>query len=435
MRAVLIAAPLALALLHDPAPARANGCNTHTWISLHALDHLPDGALKGMLSRPELRAALINGSIFPDGGYVVDDDYGEMAHWEPFVQAYIEWMREEVPHPYDVGEAAEYVAFLLGLASHGMADQVFDSSFVETARIEDAAGWSEELFTSHDTATDVMLIAETGVNYLDTPVWVPANELEALYRERLGYEISAGTLDNSQELMHRLVLNYGTSQAENPNKVQDYRDQYPWTADNLMRDDAMGAPPCEGEVVAAYWLALWDRLHDESGPQNFVIATYPRDGSTGHPTDYTAPYAWLDVVFGAGIQEAQLDGHFAVVDSTGKSYELEVGTQWGSDEANLVKIKPLEDWAQDETFTLTVTPGLDFIDGYTMDEPFTMTFSTAAGDPGAPTSDPTPHVGEPDVGTVEDAGCCSASGGRSAAICVVLITPLACRRRRQSASR
>lgn len=421
----------AAALLVEPAPARANGCNTHTWISLHAIEHLPDGKLKEMLARPELRAAVINGSIFPDGGYVVDDAYGEMAHWEPFVQAYIEWMRDEVAHPYNAGAAAEYVAFLLGLASHGMADQVFDSSFVENARIEDAAGWSDELFSSHDTATDVMLVAETGVNYLDTPVWVPAAELEALYRDRLDHAVSAFQLDSSQELMHRLVLNYGTSEAMDPEAVQGYVEQYPWTADHLMRDDEIGAPPCEGEVVASYWLAIWDRLHDASGPQNFVIATYPRDGSVGHPTDYTSPYAWLNVVFGSGIREAQLDGRFTVTDSTGKSYELDVGTQWGASDANLVKIKPLEDWAQDETFTLTVSPGLDLIDGYTIDEPFTMTFSTTAGDPGAPTGDPTPHMGEPDVGEIADAGCCGADG-RGSVICVLLITPLACRRRRQA---
>lgn len=433
-----LAAVLAFALLVPaPRPARANGCNTHTWISLHALDHLPDGALKEMLSRPELRAALINGSIFPDGGYVVDDDYGEMAHWEPFVEAYLTWLREEAPRPFNVGDSAAYVAFLLGLASHGMADQVFDSSFVENARIQDAAGWSDELFTSHDTATDVMLVADQGVNYLDTPVWVPADELAALYEDHLGYTISAGTLDNSQELMHRLVLNYGVSTAMNPNKVADLEAQYPWTAEHLMSEDEVGAPPCEGEVVAAYWLALWDRLHDASTAQNDVIATYPRDGSAGHPTDYTAPSAWLNVVFGLGIREDQLDGHFAVTDSTGHAYELEVGTQWGSDDANLVKIKPLEDWAEDETFTLTVTPGLDFIDGTQMTEPFTMTFSTAEGDPGAPTSDPTPHVGEPDVGTVEDAGCCGAGGGGSA-VCVLLVVPLwrkragQCRRRRQA---
>jgi hypothetical protein len=430
VRHLAAAAVLALLVTAAPRPARANGCNTHSWISLHALEHLPDGDLKEMLSRPELRAALINGSVFPDGGYVVDDEYGEIAHWEPFVQAYIEWMREDVPHPFNVGDAAEYTAFLMGLASHGMADQVFDSSFVENARILDAANWSEDLFSSHDTATDVMLVAATGVNFLDTLVWVPTAEIEAIYRDRLGYTVAPGVLDNAQELMHRLVLNYGVSQAMNPDRVQAFNDQYPWTAEHLMGDHEIGAPPCEGEVVASYWLALWDRLHDESGPQNFVIATYPRDGSSGHATDYTSPYAWLDVVFGSGIQEAQLDGHFSVTDSTGKSYELEVGTQWGADQANLVKIKPLEDWAQDETFTVTVLPGLDFNDGDRMTDPLTFTFSTGPGDAGAPTGDPTPHVGEPDVGEVPAAGCCGAGGGGGGGtMLALLLAATACSRR------
>src|SRR5689334_4321102 len=111
---------LALAVLLIPGVAHANGNNTHAWISQHAVEHLPDGDLKELLSRPELQQALINGSVFPDGGYVIDDGYGEIAHWEPFVQAYVEWMQEEVPHPYNHGDAALYTAFLMGIASHGM---------------------------------------------------------------------------------------------------------------------------------------------------------------------------------------------------------------------------------------------------------------------------------------------------------------------------
>jgi hypothetical protein len=433
MRSAVIAAVLA-AITAVPDAARANGENTHVWISLHAIDHLPDGKLKQMLQRPELRATLINGSVFPDGGYIIKDDYGEMAHWEPFVQAYIEWMREEVPRPFDRGDAAEYATFLLGLASHGMADQVFDSSFVENARIEDAAGWSDELLSSHDTATDVMLVAATGVDFLDTPRWVPSAEIAAIYRDRLGYEIDPGALISAQELIYRLVINYGVYTAADPVKVAEVEAQYPWTAEHLMADDEVGAPPCEGAVVASYWLALWDRMHDASGEQNFVIATYPRDGSSGFATDHTSPYAQVLVVFGSGIQRTQLMDRFEVEDSTGKTYEVTADTQWGTSVGNLVKIRALEDWAPAETFTVTVKPGLDFIDGFRLEAPLTFSFSTAPGDPGAPTGDPTPHTGEPDVGSAPDAGCCSSGGGGAQAVLLAgLLAPLVRRRARAGA--
>jgi hypothetical protein len=431
MRWTLVAALAGSLIAAAPRVVRANGCNTHAWISLHAIDHLPDGRLKHMLSRPELRATLINGSVFPDGGYVIKDDYGEMAHWEPFVQAYIEWMRDDVRGPFDHGTAAEYATFLLGLASHGMADQVFDASFVENARIEDAAGWSDELLTSHDTATDVMLVAATGVDFLDNPPWVPADELTAIYRDRLGYAIHPADLEGAQDLMYRIVLNYGVSTAKNPEKLAELEAQYPWTAQHLMAETEVGAPPCEGAVVAAYWLAIWDRLHDVSGEQNFLIATYPRDGSKGYATDHTSPYAQLLVVFGSGIQRTQLADRFEVADSMGKSYELTADTQWGTAVGNVVKIRALEDWAPSETFTVTVKPGLDFVDGFRMEAPFQFTFSTAAGDPGLPTSDPTPHTGEPDVGDPPGGGCCSSSGAPTSSALLAMLLAIALRRKRR----
>jgi hypothetical protein len=120
-----------------------------------------------------------------------------------------------------------------------------------------------------------------------------------------------------------------------------------------------------------------------------------------------------------------------VVDSTGKSYALTADTQWGTAVGNVVKIRAAEDWAAGETFTVTVKPGLDFVDGFQMEAPFRFTFSTAAGDPGAPTSDPTPHVGEPDVGSVPDAGCCSSSGGgRGTALLAGVVGLVLLRRRR-----
>ena len=62
-----------------PATARANGGNAHFWISLEATEHLSEGPLKELLVAPEHQIMLLNGSVFPDGGYVMDDDYGELV--------------------------------------------------------------------------------------------------------------------------------------------------------------------------------------------------------------------------------------------------------------------------------------------------------------------------------------------------------------------
>jgi len=426
MKHVLIALAIVAAV---PTVARANGDNAHAWISLHAVEHLPDGELKRLLSQPELQTMLINGSIFPDGGYVIGDDYGEMAHWEPFVEAYVRWVRDNFDHPLTEGDAAQEVAFLMGVASHGMADQVFDSTFVDAARLYDAANWSEEFLKDIDSASDVMLVDETGVHFLDLGAWVPADDVSAVFHEQLGYDVTAGTLDSAQELLHRLVLNY--AETADATKVQEVRAQYPWTSEHVMDAAQMGSPPCEGEVVADYWLALWDRLHEVSGPQNWVIQTYPRDGAAGHPTDSTIAEARVVIVFGHGIKRVDLEGHFTVTDGTGKSYPLTADTQWGTAEANLVKLTPDEDWAENQTFTVTVSPGLPFNDGTVMDQPFSFTFSTTPAPITDPSSDPTPHEGEPDIGRAPDSGgCCSSSGGEGSAALALLVLFAATRPRR-----
>jgi uncharacterized protein (TIGR03382 family) len=431
----LAAAVLAAALVAAPSVARGNGGNSHAWITVHAVEHLPDGELRRMLERPELLAALINGAVFPDGGYVVEDDYGEMAHWEPFVQAYVEWMLASQDRPFTEGVAAEYVAFLMGVASHGMADQVFDATFMDAARIHDAENWSEELFDGFDTATDVMLVEETGVDFTTLDVWAPVFELSDLYLDAFGYQVSADRLDGAQELLHRLVLAYGVSAASNPEDVAAFRAQYPWASERLMEAGEVGSPPCEGEVVADYMLALWDRLHEASGPQNHIIATYPRDGSAGHPTDYSLVESQVVIVFGSGIRRDQLDGRFEIRDGAGHVYEITADTQWGASVANLVKLRALEDWAEDQTFTVTVQPGLETNDGMTIEEAWSFTFSTTPTDePSDPTSDPTPHVGEPEVGSSSAAGggCCGAGGGSGSVGIAALVAFGLVRRRRRS---
>jgi len=158
LRRALVAAGLVCALA---ASARANGNDSHLWITKTARSQLPDGTLKRLLSDPAHERALWNGSIFPDGGYVVGNDYGEMAHWEPFVEAYVQWIRARWLPPYD-GEAARHIAFLMGVASHVLADQTYDSMFMAKARGYDAAMWSDERLLDFDSNTDVMLAAETG---------------------------------------------------------------------------------------------------------------------------------------------------------------------------------------------------------------------------------------------------------------------------------
>ncbi len=392
------------------AVARANGNNTHVWISEEAITHLPDGDLKTLLSRPENRQMLLNGTFFPDGGSVIGDDYGEMAHWEPFVNAYKDWIVRTFPKPLTRGEAAQHVAFLMGVASHGMADQVFDSMFMKAGRVYDAAGWSDDTFDSFDTASDALLVAETQ-RFVSVEPWVPP-DMSAFYRDQLAHTISNSTLNFAQELLAKEVLGFPQKAArEEPDRIAGYRTRYPWMSAHLMSLSEAGAPACEGGVVAAYWLALWDRLHGVSGQQNFVIATVPADGVAGQVTDHSRVESQLVVIFGHGMASAPLAGAITVTDDTGATLPIEV-RPWSSDFTNVVRLVPAADWPRDRELTVTVAAGLTTIDGVTLEQPFSWRVSTASAlDGGVPYADPTPHMGQPVTGEVDDAGGCGCHAG------------------------
>ncbi|KAH3743914.1 hypothetical protein Pelo_14705 [Pelomyxa schiedti] len=74
------------------------------------------------------------GAVFPDSGYVPqwDGEWGEIAHWEPFVQAfisYIQLLRER--NSSDTLHTNILTGFLFGVACHGLEDEFFDSVFAE----------------------------------------------------------------------------------------------------------------------------------------------------------------------------------------------------------------------------------------------------------------------------------------------------------------
>ncbi len=414
---ITLAGLVALATLAGPAtPARGNGDNSHDWISLQAIEHLPEGRLKELLRDPELQLLLLDGSIFPDGGYVIEDDYGEMAHWEPFVDAYRRWITERFDPPYTRGEAVRHVAYLFGIASHGMADQVFDSQFVKMAEVYDAENWGEGLIDGFDTASDVILVAETGLD-LEWDPYVPADDLSALYADRLDYSVDAYTLETAQDMLHRMVLAYPRDTGlDQPGKVQDYRDQYPWGSANLMDPMVPGSPPCEAVAVAAYWQSMWFRLQGQNGP-DLVVATVPGDGGLGQPTDHSLIESEVVIVFGQGMDPSTLGPGSVTVAAGGVDHPIEVDL-WHGPDTNIVRLLPQADWAADTDYTVTLHPGIAAEDGEALTEPIQFTFSTraAGADAPPPCTDPTPFLGEPEIAEPSGSGCTVAPGraGRAA---------------------
>ncbi|MCK6530219.1 Ig-like domain-containing protein [Myxococcota bacterium] len=383
-----------------PGVALANGQTTHVWITHAAVEALPDGDLRDLLTREDLLPALVHGTMFPDGGYPLGDDYAEIAHWEPFQGPYLEWIRAEYG-PHFEGEGALHVAFLMGLASHGMADQTFDSMYVERCEVYDA--YRQPHQEAWDTASDVLMASLTGAQQVPEQ-WVPYETLVDLYAQVAGYEVDVSTLESGQLLLELAIWGVGKAGA-NPEAVAAYAEQFPWGSAHLLDADVPGSPPVEAEIVALYWQELWDRLHGEERLDPAVIATLPADGAAGHPTSAASIESWVTVVLARGLErDTVVDGAVVATDSTGTPHPVTLDLYYGQG-SHVVHVKPAQDWADDEDYTVTVQPGIATVDGLAVEEPWSFAFSTRAPD----TADPPAEQGDP---SGEGCGGCGTGGGR-----------------------
>ena len=380
--------PLLAALLLS-GPALANGQNTHVWITLQAAQQVQDPELRALLA--DHQNALINGGMFPDGGYAVNHPYGEAGHWEGVHDPFRDWLREN-QDPQDV---PELVAFYMGMASHGMADQSFDAFYFSESRVRDADdGWAEG--ESFDEASDVIWTAVQGGS--PVPERQVPTQMPGIYEE-VGIEVDPDTLDDGQKLVIsalELVALLGTNEA----KVAEYQALFPWGGANL---DAPlpGAPADEARIVAAYLDHLWVDLQEGDQPLA-VVATVPEQGSYGWPTDATDVGSRLGLVFSKAMEQGQvLPESLSLVSQDGDRIAVDTNLFYGSG-SHVLHVVPQENLASDADYTLSLSAGVQARDGRTLPQDFSFSFSTRA-----------PPVDTQDTGVAEQGcgGCGGGSGG------------------------
>ncbi len=361
--------PLYALLMLSPL-AHANGQTTHIWISRRARELLPAGELSDLMQAPAYEPMWVHGTMFPDGGYAVGHPFGEAAHWEPFQAKYLEWIKTEFATPYGP-EAAPHIAFLMGLGSHGLADQTFDANYQDRSiRYDGDLGWAAG--RSMDEATDFKWASLTGSQ--DVPErWVPKEVLVALYAE-YGIDVDEATLDAAQDLLELVVSTVGLS-ADLNGDLTSWEDNFPWAMSNLQNPDVPGIPEYEAEVVAGYWTELWGRLHDLNGRQ-FIDRTWPPDGGYNLQVDPDSPDARISVVFRQGMLRDDLGpAAFSVLDEDGVSLSFDTWLFYG-DHSHILHIVPTEPWPENAWLTVTVNGGLTAAAGAVLTEPYSFQVAT-----------------------------------------------------------
>jgi len=353
--------------------ALANGNYSHVWVATDALTYLPAGELRDLFQDEHLVNIVRNGAMYPDGGYAMNDGYGEISHWEPFHLAYLDWIRTTYAAPWS-DEALEHVAFLFGMVAHGLTDQLYDGMYLERSEVFDQGGCDATPYGT-DGSTDACFAATQGP--LEKPVaWVPADVLAPLY-ETQGHIVSAQTLKQGHNLVFFAIV-HANVEGANPEIIADYMAKCPWACGHQNDPASPGSPVTNGPAIAAYWQGLWARLNGDEGFGQPLLDTYMTGGTSWEvPRDASSPDSWVSFAMPRGLEPSTVTPATVVVtrDADGSVHPVTVNVYYG-ESSHLVNVKPQEDWAEDSSYTVTVSPPIASWDGAVMEAPRSFTFST-----------------------------------------------------------
>lgn len=358
-----------LALL--PSSAWANGAYSHVHISQLAVQELPEGPLKALLSDPYFVAMYEAGSMFPDSGYAVGDDYGERAHWAPFHNAFIHHIQETYGPDYDSVEARERIAFLLGMMSHGLTDQIYDTTILERALELD--GNRDKEF---DRLADYFIIVDELID-VTTQAWGPYEEVSQVFDTRRSYTVSPATLEEGMNAMQSVMF-FQQTLAWGGEYLIAWQ-TYPWLGTHIYNPDAPGSLPHLAILVATHWQVIWKRLYGtDSLDTDLLIASIPRDGAVNVPIDSSESeaYSRIGLVFGYGIRRSQAAPLVRLLDPNGDPVSYTMRSPYNGETRNFLMIDPDAPLLHNTLYTVEIGAGVENLDGDTSTQPYSFTFTT-----------------------------------------------------------
>lgn len=327
-----------------PGTASAHGLWGHIHVTGWAVENMEQGELRQfLLDDPEVFNALLFGAVFTDTGYAIDDPasraYSEHAHWEPFIEDFVEWIRVNDPPPWDDLESRKRVAFLLGVASHGLQDSIFDSLFLH--QVEERDGVGQDVT---DPGTDGFLALDGHLRFYPERE-IPMETVLALM-ETLDEEVTEETIDDAVSLVTAVYINEKTGPGIASVLGEDAAEEMPWGRAHYLDAEVPGSLRAEVFPTAAYQQAIWDRLHQELDEDEVVTWAYPERPRRLRSGDPDTTDSWVTVLFGAGMDVDSVE--LTLVDADGVEVESTLtGTRWGADPTRLMRLEP----------TATLEPG------------------------------------------------------------------------------
>jgi hypothetical protein len=366
--------------------AAAHGIYGHVHVTGWAIESLPDGPLREFFdSDPELLNAALFGAAFTDSGYFIQGSaseqtraYSEHTHWEPFIRDFIALIVEEDPPPWETHESRLRVAFLMGCASHGLQDEIFDSLFLDQVRIHDEGGQEEA-----DPATDGFLAQDGYVRWQPTE-YLPIDTLVRLY-ETLGVGVDQADVERGVRALTSSYLSprFGLALAEAFGN--QYRERVPWTAEHYLDPEVPGSLASEVYPTARYLEAIWARLHGDFGSDDVVTFQYPEPPRRLRSVEGNHPDSWITLIFGVGL--ARQSGTASLYDADLFAVPFQRSdTRWGTPFGRLVRFRTFDDLEPGAWYEAHLA-GAELIDGTEFPEEYVFAVQApceSADDPECP---------------------------------------------------
>jgi hypothetical protein len=353
----------------------AHGIWAHVHVTGWAIEALPEGELRDFMEDDDIRNAAHFGAAFTDSGYWPQSGelkekgnaYSEHMHWEPFVEEFIHWIRVNDPPPWSSLESKKRVAFLLGLASHGLQDEIFDSLFLFQVEQHDGAGQDEA-----DPASDGALAHAGMMRFMPTE-YIPFDALLEIF-QNTGIKVEAEDIQDCVNIMNFLYLNAETGQEVALSMYDEYHEQLPWSFAHFFDPNIPGSVGSEIQPTAAHIQAVWKRLHDTFEPDDTFVHAYPAANGTLLGTNHESVDSWITFIFGMGTKILG-PASATLTDDAGVDVPLRTkGSRWGADYGRLHRYMPQEDLEPGAWYNLTVPAGMELMDGGKTTQPIEFRF-------------------------------------------------------------
>lgn len=367
--------------------AHACGVNAHTWISDSAICQLPVGSeLQLLMSRQDLVDLVRIGSSFPDSGYPIDQPYAEYAHWSPFVENCVRRFQERYPPSEPLSEEGlREAAFLLGAASHGLEDELFDTQFLRWTFQEDGVD-QEEI----DGAVDFFIVADGHTVLRPNPELPLATVLEALHTE--GISVTEDEIHRGYGFI-QLALNLTDSPIAANNFANQQRPQMPWSATHYLDPDITGSLAYEPRIISKQLEVNWARLRGHFESQEALIALSP-DPLEGERLELDAVNArleagWITLYFGIGVDVMSIQERISLLNEQGENLSFEWrSTRWGGGEGltRLFQLRPNSSFMFDQRLTIQIEPGVILVGDVVTTERWERMVQTSCQSPPCETS-------------------------------------------------